>query len=248
MTNTTPPSVLITGAARRIGAALARHFHEKGFYIFVHYHTSMTEANNLTDALNAIRPQSAQAIQGSLDDMSDIQRIAQSVLQQDNSLDILINNASSFFPTPIENATETHWNTLINSNLKAPYFLSQRLSPALKKSHGCIINISDIFADRPMPGYSIYSIAKAGNNMLTKSLALELSPSIRVNGIAPGAILWPENDTADEATTQKKLHHIPAKKLGGTDAIVKAANYLAIKDNYLTGEIIHVDGGRRLNQ
>lgn len=248
MTNTKLPSVLITGAARRIGAALARHFHANGFYIFVHYHTSTTEANKLTEALNASRPQSAQAIQGSLDDMSGIQRIAQNVLQQDHSLDILINNASSFFPTPIDNASETHWNTLINSNLKAPYFLSQRLAPALKKSHGCIINISDIFADRPMPGYSIYSIAKAGNNMLTKSLALELSPEIRVNGIAPGAILWPENNTMDTTSIKKKLDQIPAKKLGGTDAIVKAANYLATKDNYLTGEIVHVDGGRRLNQ
>lgn len=240
--------ILITGAARRIGAALAKKLHERGHFIIIHFNRSEAEATKLVDSLNEKRTQSAMAVGGDLNCYDDIKKIATKALTFKKRLDVLINNASSFVPTTLGMATEHDWNGLINSNVKAPFFLSQQCISPLSESRGCIINISDIFAKRPMPGHTIYSIAKAANNMLTQSLALELAPKIRVNGIAPGAILWPEDNQGEEVVNLGKLTNIPMGKLGGTEAITDTAIYLIEQAQYVTGQIISVDGGRSLKQ
>ncbi len=242
------PVVLITGAARRVGAALARHLHHHQFDVILHCFHSTEEANALAQDFNQQRAASAQVLTADLNSMEDLNQLADSALQFKQKLNVLINNASSFFPTPLGNAQEHHWDNLMNSNLKAPFFLSQRLAPQLAQQKGCIVNISDIFAERPMPNHTIYSIAKAGNNMLTQSLALELAPKVRVNGIAPGAILWPENSKGEEVVNLSKLSQIPMARLGGTEAIISAAWYLIHHAPYVTGQIMGVDGGRSLLQ
>lgn len=246
----TKPVVLITGAAKRIGAAFSRAFHQQGFNIAIHYGRSKTAAEQLSNELNAVRSNSAIALPADLNQHSEVLQLAQSCLAQWQRLDLLINNASSFFPTRIGSSNEDDWDQLINSNLKAPYFLSQALAPALQKQGGSIINMADIHGDKPMAGHGIYNIAKAGNIMLTKTLAKELAPDIRVNGIAPGAIAWPET-TADAAKQQDKqraiLDKIPLRRLGGYDNIVAAALYLSTQASYTSGQILSVDGGRSLS-
>src|SRR4051812_30176865 len=175
------PVALITGSAKRIGAAIARHLHLHNFNIVLHYHESETEANQLANDLNTLRNNSAVAFKANLDDMQGLKKLANDAVKHWRRLDVLINNASSFYPTPIETALENDWDKLISSNLKAPFFLTQTLAFELKKQNGCVINIADIYADRPLKNHSIYSIGKAGNVMLTKSLAIELAPEIRVN-------------------------------------------------------------------
>jgi pteridine reductase len=248
--NQSPPYqvALVTGAARRIGAAICRVLHADNWQLVIHCNRSLAAAEALAEELNQVRPNSAQVVQADLNKMVDIQFLASAASAAWGRLDALVNNASTFFPTAIPGATEEQWDNLLGSNLKAPFFLSQALYPELSQRRGCIINISDIFAVRPMPGHTIYSIAKAGNSMLTKSLALEMAPQVRVNGVAPGAMLWPENATGEEMTNPEKLTKIPLGTLGGAEAIANTVKFLIKDSPYITGQILAVDGGRSLQQ
>jgi len=243
---------LVTGAAKRIGAEVARQLHASGFNLIIHYNNSAEQAAALIDELNRIRENSAAGLKADLNDQSHVIRLSQESLAIWERMDLLVNNASSFYPTPIGEATNEDWENLINSNLKAPFFLVQALAPALKKSRGCVINIADIYAQRPLKNHSIYSIAKAGNVMLTKSLAQELAPEVRVNGIAPGAILWPEDDYKKPGAAlsgekkEKILDQIPLQQRGQALDIAKTILFLAKDAPYITGQIIVVDGGRSI--
>jgi pteridine reductase len=239
---------LVTGAARRIGAAICETLHSNGFNVIIHCHHSLDAANELIQKLNQRRPDSARLLTADLNNFDHIQQLARDTIATWGRLDALVNNASTFFPTPLEQATLQDWDDLINSNLKAPFFLSRELYAELRSTRGCIINICDIFGLRPMPGHSIYSIAKAGNTMLTQSMALEMAPEVRVNGVAPGAILWPENSAGQEVPDPTKLQQIPLGKLGGSQAIADAVLFLVNQAPYITGQIIAVDGGRTLKQ
>ncbi len=241
-----PPVVLITGAARRIGAEISRALHQAGFRVVLHHRASASEASELAANLNGARKDSALCLQGDLTQSSEVTQLAQQTLNAWGRVDLLVNNASCFYSTPLEEADEEQWDDLMAVNLKAPFFLAQALAPALTASRGSIINIADIHGQRPLAAHSIYSIAKAANIMLTKTLALELAPHVRVNGIAPGAILWPElnNGTTNDETLKK----IPLGSLGAPENIARAVVFLAAKDSYITGEILNVDGGRSLRQ
>ena len=243
-TSSENPVALVTGSAKRIGAAIAKGLHAAGYNLVLHYRDSQTAAESLIAELNQQRANSAIGIQADFDQLESVRTLAEKTIKKWQRLDLLINNASMFYPTPLAEASIQNWNSLFNSNLQAPYFLIQALADELKKSQGSIINIADIYADKPLKNHSLYCMAKAGNVMMTKSLALELAPDVRVNGIAPGAILWPETPTND---TQKILEKIPMKKLGNPDEIVNLVLFLASKTNYITGQIISVDGGRALN-
>lgn len=245
------PIALITGGAKRIGAEIVRHLHNNNFNIILHFRHSNSEATALAEKLNLTRPNSVVTLAADLDNTDEIKRLASDSLQCWGKINVLINNASRFYPTPIGSATEQDWNALINSNLKAPFFLAQELASELKNQKGCVINIADIYADKPLKEHTIYSIAKAGNVMLTKSLAQELAPHVRVNGIAPGAILWPElpngNTENSNATLVKKiLKKIPLDKLGEPNDIAKAVLFLIQEAPYINGQIITIDGGRNL--
>lgn len=245
--NTDNPVALITGAARRIGAQLCRRLHAENYRIIIHYLNSEAEAKALADELNSIHVGSAITLQADLNQIGTIEVLAASAAAHWGRLDVLINNASSFYPTPVGQATPEQWDDLINSNLKAPFFLTQALAPALKKANGCVLNIADIHADRPLKNHPIYCAAKAGNVMLTKSLARELAPHVRVNGIAPGAILWPEhNAELSEMNKQKILSKVPLGRHGDPADIAEAALFLIMRAPYITGQIISVDGGRTL--
>lgn len=243
-TSSENPVALVTGSAKRIGAAIAKGLHAAGYNLVLHYRDSQTAAESLIAELNQQRANSAIGIQADFDQLESVQTLAEKTIKKWQRLDLLVNNASMFYPTPLAEASIQNWNSLFNSNLQAPYFLIQALADELKKSQGSIINIADIYADKPLKNHSLYCMAKAGNVMMTKSLALELAPDVRVNGIAPGAILWPETQTND---TQKILEKIPMKKLGNPDEIVNLVLFLASETNYITGQIISVDGGRALN-
>lgn len=242
------PVALLTGAARRIGAQTARTLHSAGFNIVIHYRSSSKDANQLVAELNQIRPDSAIAAQADLNQLEDIDRLAEQTLKPWGRLDALVNNASSFYPTPVGDANESQWDDLLNSNLKAPFFLAQALAEPLRKSHGVIINMADVHAERPLKNHPIYCAAKAGNVMLTKSLARELAPEIRVNGIAPGAILWPEQEASlDDEGKQKILDRVPLGRPGGPEDIAETILFLIKKAPYITGQIIAVDGGRSVS-
>lgn len=248
MSKQEPKVVLITGAAQRIGAELARTFHTRGYRVVLHYGRSADAALQMVNTLNSQRPHSATSIQGDLTQLDDIESLATRARDHWGKIDVLINNASRFYPTDIGNIDSACWDDLINSNTRAPFFLSQALTPALKQSQGCIINIVDIYAERPLKGYPVYSISKAAIAMLTKTLARELGPEVRVNGISPGAILWPENAAElDEKTKQFILDNTALKCSGSPQDICHAALFLA-DAHYVTGQIIPVDGGRSLNQ
>lgn len=244
----TEPVALVTGAARRVGAAIAQTLHDAGYRLVLHYRQSSSEAEALAQAFNAQRPNSAICLQADLNNSSQVKQLAEQALQTWGRMDLLVNNASSFYPTPIGEATDKHWNDLMASNLKAPFFLAQALAKTLAENKGCIINIADIHGGRPMPNHSIYSIAKAGNMMLTKSLALELAPNVRVNGVAPGAMLWPEDESGNAKPQPEVLKNIPLGTLGGADSIARAVLFLAKESLYVTGQILAVDGGRSLRQ
>lgn len=237
------PVALITGSSKRIGATIARILHAAQYNLILHYRDSKAEAELLMQELNQVRSKSAVAIAADLDNPEEIASLASSTAKAFNRLDLLVNNASMFYPTPIQQATQADWDKLFNSNLRGPYFLIQSLVDLLKQSSGCIINIADIYADHPLMNHSIYCMAKAGNQMMTKALALELAPHIRVNGIAPGAIIWPENPSTD---TNKLLEKIPMQQKGEPEDIAKLVLYLARDAGYITGQIIKVDGGRSL--
>jgi pteridine reductase len=237
--------VLITGGARRVGAEVARTLHAAGANIFIHYRSSAAAAISLADSLNKLRPNSAaiHAAQLSADDAP--QKLVAATLLEFGHLDILINNASSFYPTPVGQINLAQWDDLVGSNMKAPLFISQAAVPSLKARRGLIINMVDIHALRPLKGHPLYCAAKAGLVMLTKSLARELGPEIRVNGIAPGPVLWPEGDM-DEALKDEIIGKTALKRPGSPQDIARTALFLAANAPYITGQIIAVDGGRSI--
>ncbi len=234
---------LITGAATRIGAALTKSLHQQGFKVLIHCRHQRQTAAQLADSLNQKRPDSAAVLGAELSDAEAVLRLAQDSRHVFGPISVLINNASVFAPEPPSD-TLTHWNHTIDTNLRAPWLLAQALADDLRKMQGQIINLVDIYADHPLPHHSAYSSSKAGLQMLTKSLALDLAPEVRVNGIAPGAILWPE-PPPPEARKQALLQRIPLRRLGSTAAIVEAALFL-LRCDYVTGQVIKVDGGRSL--
>lgn len=241
-------TALITGAAKRIGAEIARMLHAEGMNIAVHYRASREEAQILCDALNALRRNSARLVQADLLDIRQLQGLVDEVIAHWGRLDVLVNNASSFYPTPIGEIQESHWDDLLGSNLKAPLFLSQAAAPFLKKHQGNIINIIDVHGFRPMKQHTVYCIAKAGLVMLTQSLAKELGPEVRVNGVAPGAILWPENGLEQDVELRGEILDRTALKRQGTPRDIAAAVRFLVRDaDYITGQVIPVCGGRSIN-
>jgi pteridine reductase len=242
----TDKSVLVTGAANRLGAQIARTLHQNGANLIIHYRSSTNAAKALVTELNALRNNSACAFAADLGSIEELEALAVSATTAFNGLDLLVNNASSFYPTRFGEIDEQAWNDLIASNYRAPLFLSQACYPALKKSSGAIINLVDIYASMPLHQHSVYCSAKAANQMLVRSLALELAPEVRVNGVAPGAILWPESASGDHSAEQQAIiDQVPLKRCGTPQAIAETVLFLAGSD-YITGEIIRVDGGRML--
>ena len=238
-------TIFITGAAKRIGKEIALTFKELGWNIIIHYNSSKNDADNLADQINKDNPNSAKTVQGNLDVKEDVQKILNEVNDAFPSIDLLINNASTFYPTPIDEISEDHWEKLIGSNLKGPLFLIQGLKEKLKKSNGSIINITDTNLTKGVANYSIYSAAKAGLEAITKGLARELAPEIKVNAIAPGAMLEPPDVTWTEEQKNKVIESIPLKRMGSEKDIANAVKFLA-HSAYITGQIIKVDGGRSL--
>lgn len=239
--------VLVTGSGQRVGAAIIRHLHSKGWRVIIHYRHSADAARTLATALNSVRADSAAIIKADLDDTDALNQLAQQALALFDRLDALINNASTFYPTPIGKATRADWDDLFNSNALAPFFLSQALAPALKNSGGCIVNIVDIHATRPFRQHTIYCMAKAALQMMTFSLAKELAPDIRVNGVAPGAILWPDAQSPSAIandTQQQILASVPLARSGTPEDIARTVAFLLDDAPYITGQIIAVDGGR----
>ena len=263
------PVALITGAAKRIGATMAKTLHSAGYRVIIHYGHSAEDANALVNSLNAERPNSAICLQADLCKLEDITRLAEKATAPDafslgsntvhaNSnpeadssvkakacIDVLINNASSFYPTPLGDISANDWQALVGSNVQGPLFLSQALWPTLKASNGCIINMVDMHIDRPLPHHTVYGLAKTALASITRSLAVEMAPEVRVNGIAPGAILWPERELEHDQK-QRLLDSIPLGGLGSPEDIANTATFL-ISANYITGQIIYVDGGRSLH-
>jgi pteridine reductase len=237
--------VLITGGARRVGAEIARTLHAAGANILIHYRSSATAANALADEFNQRRPHSAALHAAHLLNAEAPENLVAATLLEFGRLDILINNASSFYPTPLGQITQPQWDDLIGSNLKAPLFLSQAAAPSLAKRRGLIINIVDIHALRPLKAHLVYSTAKAGLAMLTRALARELGPAVRVNGIAPGPVLWPEGEM-DDALKREIVDKTALKRHGTPQDVARTALFLAKDAPYITGQIIAVDGGRSI--
>ena len=234
---------LVTGGARRIGKELVKTLHEQGFGVIVHFNRSASDAEHLVSQLNSTRPDSAIAIAADLNDINNIEPLVSACVKKFGRLDVLINNASTFYPTPLSQASVEQWNDLMGSNLKAPMFLTQACAPYLAASHGCIVNIVDIYARRPLQDHPIYCAAKAGLEMLTRSFARDLAPNIRVNAVSPGAILWPENDD-HPLKLNTLLEQIPMARLGSPADIAQAVLFLVCNAPYITGQTIAVDGGR----
>ena len=237
-------TALISGGAARIGAQIVRTLHENGYKVIIHCHQSEEVAQTLCRELNSKQKNSAQVIVVDLGDNKDIKKLTQTI----KSLDLLVNNASVFYPTSIKNSTIEDWDKTININLRAPFFIATGLSKVLAISQGSIINIIDIHSDRPLKNFSIYNISKAGLKMLTKTLAKELAPNIRVNGISPGSILWPQDESQlSDKEKMMMLDRIALKRQGSPNDIAQAVLFLA-NAKYITGQIINIDGGRSLNQ
>ncbi len=246
MPHSSPRVALITGAARRIGAEIANHLHQSGLNIVLHYRKSDEEAKALAERLNRNRPDSVALVQGDLLDIAVIPTLVEEATAKWGRLDVLINNASTFYPTPIGEITEQDWERIIGPNLKAPLFLAQAAADELRQRQGCIVNIADIHAERPLKNYPVYSIAKAGLVMLTRSLARELAPAVRVNAVAPGAILWPEAPH-HEAEHQDIINRTALKREGKPADIARTVGFLVHQAPYITGQVIAVDGGRTLS-
>ncbi|MDC1082073.1 MAG: pteridine reductase [SAR86 cluster bacterium] len=238
-------TIFITGAAKRIGKEIALTFKELGWNIIIHYNSSKKDADDLANQINKDNPNSAKTVQGNLDIKEDVQKILSEVSETFPSIDVLVNNASTFYPTPIDEISEDHWERLIGSNLKGPLFLIQGLKEQLKSSKGSIINITDTNLSKGVPNFSIYSAAKAGLEAITKGLARELAPDIKVNAIAPGAMLEPPDVTWTEEQKNKVIENIPLNRMGSEKDIADAVSFLA-RSEYITGQIIKVDGGRSL--
>ena len=240
--------VLITGGAKRVGAAICRELHAHGASLMVHYNKSHIEARALQAELNLQRTNSVAIIQGDLLNMAVLPSLVHETVHQFGKLDILINNASSYYSTEIGKITEDNWHDLMGSNLKAPMFLAQAAAAELRKNHGCIVNITDMHIERPKKGYVVYSVAKAGLVTLTKSLAHELSPEVRVNAVAPGPVQWPENNPQfDEVYRQRVISQTLLKRVGEAADIAKAVKFLVADAPFITGHVLAVDGGRSLN-
>jgi pteridine reductase len=240
--------VLITGGAKRVGRATCRRLHTQGANLVVHYRASVREAQALQAELNQIRPGSVMLAQADLLDIARLPGLIDETVRNFGRLDALVNNASSFFPTPLGEITEKAWDDLIGSNLKAPLFLSQAAAPELKKQFGCIVNIVDIHAEWPLKRYVVYNSAKGGLAALTRSLAQELGPEIRVNGVSPGPILWPENgEWKEKAARRHIIERTLLKRTGEPDDIARTVVFLISEAPYITGQIIAVDGGRSVN-
>ena len=238
-------SALITGGARRVGAAIARRLHAAGAAVLIHYRDSEAEATKLVADLNATRAKSAAKVKAELLAPIAPRALVGAALGEFGRLDLLVNNASSFFPVDVGAIEASHWEELIGSNLRAPLFISQEAAPELRKHAGAIVNIVDIHADRPLKGYPVYSIAKAGLAALTRSLALELAPTVRVNAVAPGAIAWPDDGQFDPGERERIVATTPLGRVGSPEDIAQAVHFLACA-SYVTGEIIAVDGGRSI--
>ena len=236
---------LVTGAARRIGAAIARRLHADGHDLALHYRSSQAEMDALLAELNAARADSAIALQADLAAFDRLPELVAKAVGHFGRLDALVNNASTFQPTPLGTATPAQWDALFASNARAPFFLAQAAAPHLKASRGAIVNLVDIYAERPLRDHAIYCMAKAALVMATRSLALELAPEVRVNAIAPGAILWAENETSD-AKQQAMLARTPLARTGTPAEVAEAVRWLLRDATYTTGQVIHLDGGRTL--
>jgi len=238
---------LVTGAARRIGAAIIRDLHQHGFNVVIHYRSSANDAKNLASELNKIRANSAQTIQFDLHQINRFPELIESIVDMWGRLDVIVNNASSFYPTPFGHIEQAQWEQLFSSNLKGPFFLCQAASAVLKQARGVIINISDFHASIPMKQYPVYCIAKAGLVMLTKSLARELAPDVRVNAVAPGPVMWPEGINACEDDKKQRIIAKTTLKRTGTPKNISQSVLFLINNDYITGQNLSVDGGRILN-
>jgi pteridine reductase len=239
--------VLITGAGKRVGATISHILHRAGMSIAIHCNHSIKEANLLANSLNCQRANSARVFQTDILKINQLDCLIGQVLAYFGRLDGLVNNASTFYPTQIGSVTKESWSNLIGSNFEAPFFLSQAAAPALKKSRGAIVNIIDIHAERPLPGYSVYCAAKSGLHGLTRALAIELAPEVRVNGVAPGAILWPEDGQFNSDEQQQIIDHSLLKRCGTPDDIARTVRFLLLDAPYITGQVIAVDGGRSVH-
>ena len=246
-TQLTTPTAIVTGGARRIGAVIARHLHARGLNVMIHYRQSADAANHLADQLNTSRAGSAKTVGVDLADNGVGEVIKQATLDAFGRLDLLVNNASSFYPTPVHQTTHDQWEDLMISNLQGPFLVSQACAPALSAHQGCIINLVDIHAMVPLKDHVPYVSAKAGLIMQTKALAKDLAPEIRVNAVAPGSILWPEAEVGDTEKQQAMLEKIPLARQGDPMDIAKAVAFLGLDASYVTGQVLAVDGGRLLN-
>jgi len=238
--------VLITGGAKRVGAAICRRLHAGGANLMLHYRASAGEARLLQAELNHVRADSVALIQADLLEVAKLPSLVEQTLSRFGRLDALVNNASSFHATAVGDISAAQWDDLIGTNLRAPLFLAQAAAPALRKTQGAIVNITDIHAERPLKGYVVYSVAKAGLAGLTRSLARELAPDVRVNAVAPGPILWPDDDSFDELARQRIITNTPLRREGTPEDIATAVWFLLAEASYVTGETIAVDGGRHV--
>ena len=236
-------AALITGAARRVGATIARALHGAGANVVLHFRSSGEDAASLAQELNAARPGSAVLVECDLLEVAQLPALAEAAAQAFGGLDILVNNASTFYPTPVGDITESDWDDLIGANLKAPLFLAQATAPALHLNRGLIVNLADIHGMRPLRRHPVYCVSKAGLIMLTKSLARELGPHVRVNAIAPGPVMWPE-DGVDEELQAKIIDRTALKRPGSAADVARAVLFFATEAPYVTGQILAVDGGR----
>ncbi len=238
-------TALITGGARRVGAAITRRLHAAGANVLVHYRDSDADADKLLAELNALRAKSAAKAKAELLAPVAPRALLSAAMDAFGRLDLLVNNASSFFPVAVGAIEPSHWEELVGSNLRAPLFIAQECAPELAKNEGAIVNIVDIHAERPLKGYPIYSVAKAGLAALTRSLAVELAPRVRVNGVAPGAIAWPDDGQFDPGERERIVATTPLARVGSPEDIAQAVHFLASAP-YVTGQILAVDGGRSI--
>lgn len=239
------PAALITGSARRIGAAIARRLHAAGFDLLLHYRQSQREMATLCATLNAERADSTHAVAADLADADAPARLVAAAMAHFGRLDALVNNASRFFDTPVGNASAADWDALFGTNARAPFFLAQAAAPHLRAARGCIVNLTDIYAERPLPNHPLYCMSKSALAMMTQALARELAPDVRVNAVAPGAVLWPDAGKA-EIEQRALLQRTPLARVGTPDDVAEAVRWLIQDAPYCTGQTIRVDGGRTL--
>ena len=239
------PVALVTGSARRIGAAIARALHAAGYDLALHYRSSSDDVDALAAELERVRPGSTVRLQADLAEFDRLPELVAQTVGRFGRLDALVNNASGFFPTPVGDATPAQWDALFATNARAPLFLAQAAAPHLARNGGAIVNLTDLYGERPLAGHSIYCMAKAALLMATRSLALELGPQVRVNAVSPGAILWPE-DGGDDVAGQAMLQRTPLARTGTPEEVAEAVRWLLQDATYCTGQVIHLDGGRRL--